>query len=182
MWNHFYKTYCKVEEVIVGVGFSAIVLLTFGNAVLRMFDMPIVVADDLCLLLFSWTALLGSDVALRYSRLVGMDILVRKFPPKVQKILQIVVYAVMIAVLAMLISGGIKIIQTNGARPYNTLPVPYGFVTASLPVCGSLMVFTCLEKIVRVIRNFKNDEYQVRKDNPIPVGEENTGLDALPMD
>lgn len=178
MWNRFYKFYCKLEELIVGTGFVAIVALTFLNAVLRIFKMPIVIADDTCLLLFSWAALLGADVALRYSRLVGMDILVKKFSPKFQKVLQIAVYAIMIAILAIFVYGGLRVIAVNGDRPFNTLPVPYSWVTMSLPACSILMIFTCIVKIMKVITHFKDDEYNVKKDNPTTVGEEYTGIDA----
>ena len=83
--NKVYKYYCKVEEVLVGIGMSTIVALTFLNAVLRIFNNPITYTDDASMLLFSWTAFLGADVAMRHLRLVGMDIVSKKFPPKGQK-------------------------------------------------------------------------------------------------
>lgn len=180
-----YSIYCKVEDVIVGLGFAVIVLLTFMNAVLRYCGTPIVIADDTCLLLFSWTALLGADVALRYSRLVGMDILVTKFSPKVQKVLQIVVYVLMIAMLAILVKGGFAIIKMNGARPFNTLAafgITYSAVTLALPVGSIMMIFTCLTKIYKVVTHFTDDAYNVRKDNPDVIGEENTGADEAPVE
>ncbi|NLG31843.1 MAG: TRAP transporter small permease [Acholeplasmataceae bacterium] len=179
-----YAIYCKVEDIIAGIGFATIVILTFMNAVLRYLGTPIIYADDICLLLFSWTAFLGADVAMRYSRLVGMDILVSKFSPKVQKVFQIVVYVLMIMILFVLIRGGLAIIKTNGARPFNTLAawgIRYGAVTASLPVGGLLMIITCLTKIYKVVTHFNDDAYNVRKDNPDMVGEEYTGADKTPV-
>ena len=93
--NKVYKLYCKAEEALVGLGFLVIVTLTFMNALLRLFGAPIIYADDICMLLFSWTALMGADVAMRYCRLVGMDICTSKLNPKIQKILGIVVQAIM---------------------------------------------------------------------------------------
>ena len=106
--NKVYKYYCKVEEVLVGIGMSTIVALTFLNAVLRLFDKPIIYADDVSLLLFSWTAFLGADVAMRHLRLVGMDIVSKKFSPKGQKVLAIIVYILIIIILAILILGALK--------------------------------------------------------------------------
>lgn len=185
MMKKLYSVYCKVEDVVVGLGFSAIVILTFMNAVLRYCGTPIIIADDTCLLLFSWTAFLGADVAMRYSRLVGMDIMVSKLSPKVQKVLQIVVYVIMIAILAVLFRGGLAIIKTNGARPFNTLAtfsINYGAVTASLPVGSAMMILTCLTKIYKVATHFHDDAYNVRKDNPDIVGEENTGAGEKPAE
>ena len=180
-----YSVYCRIEDIIVGLGFATIVILTFMNAVLRYCGTPIIIADDTCLLLFSWTAFLGADVAMRYSRLVGMDILVSKLSPKVQKVLQLVVYGIMIAILAVLLRGGLAIIKTNGARPFNTLAsfgINYGAVTASLPVGSAMMILTCITKIWKIVTHFGDDAYNVRKDNPDVVGEENTGADEKPVE
>lgn len=177
MWNKFYKVYCRTEEAIVGFGFVAIIALTFMNAVLRIFKAPIVIADDTCLLLFSWVAFLGADVALRYSRLVGMDIVLKKFPPKVQKVLQILIFVIIIAILCIFINGDLAVIRVNSKRPFNTLPIPYSYVTLSLAVGSILMVFTSVIKIVKLILHFKDDSYTVKKDNPDKVGEEFTGAE-----
>ena len=184
--SKIYRLYCRTEEAIVGVGFAAIVLLTFSNAVLRVFDRPIIYSDDLCLMLFSWTALLGADVAMRHSRLVGMDILTSKLPPKVQKALGILVNVIMIFILITLVRGGIKIIGVNGDRPFNTLGafgIRYSAVTMALPVGGVLMVFTCLMKLGKLLMHFKDDSYNIKHDVPDKyIGEENTGLDQETVD
>ena len=168
-----YKIYCRIEEILAGLGFMTIVVLTFMNSVLRVFNKPIIIADVVSLLLFSWVAFLGADVAMR--ELVGMDILVTKLPPKAQKVVQIVVYAIMIAALALFARYGYRLAATNWIRTYNTLPISYGWVSLSLPVCSVMMIFTCITKLYKVIRNFHDDGYQVKKDNPaygVPVGSE----------
>lgn len=172
-----YKIYCRIEDIVVGCGFIGIVALTFMNAVLRTFDKPIITADDICLLLFGWVAFLGADVALRYSRLVGMDILTNKLPPKAQKVLQIVVYLIMIVSLAVFAKYGFQLAKGNWKRFYNSLPISYGYVTLSLPVCSLLMILTCVVKIGKVLTHFKDDSYNVRKDNPDNVGDEYAGAD-----
>lgn len=173
-----YRIYCRVEEIIVGACFVTIVGLTFTNAVLRYWGKPIITADDICLLLFSWAALLGADVALRYSRLVGMDILVSKFPAKWQKFFQILVYVIMIGGMLLFIRSGFTLARKNWSRAFNSLPISYGWVTVSFPVSCCLMLFTALLKIVKVVSHFKEDAYNVRKDNPDMIGEEHTGSDA----
>jgi TRAP-type C4-dicarboxylate transport system permease small subunit len=171
-----YKTYCRIEEIITGIGFATIVGLTFMNAVLRVAGNPIIFADDISLLLFGWVAFLGADIAFRYSRLVGMDILVTKLPPKFQKIFQLAVFAVMAAALVMFMTKGYQLASCNWRRQFNTLPISYGWVSLSLPVCSVLMLFTALHKIFKVLSHFNDDGYNVKKDVPAFVGEEYAGL------
>jgi TRAP-type C4-dicarboxylate transport system permease small subunit len=180
MLRKIYRVYCRIEECIVGAFFVTIVGLTFLNAVLRVFRHPIITADDICLLLFGWAALMGADVAMRYSRLVGMDILMSKIPQKLQKGFQIIVFLIMIFLMALFVRGGFLLANKNWARSFNSLPISYGYVTLSLPVCCCLMILTALIKLVKVVTHIKDDGYNVRKDNPDIVGEEFTGADGMP--
>ena len=184
--NKVYKLYCKAEEAVVGLGFLVIVALTFMNALLRLFGAPIIYADDICMLLFSWTALMGADVAMRYCRLVGMDILTSKLNPKVQKILSLVVQIIMIVMLAILIKGGLKIVKLNGSRPFNTLEsfgIRYGAVTTAIPVCCSMMILTCITKIYKLITHINDDEFTLKKDAAdAKLGEENMGVGETPVE
>ena len=184
--NKIYKLYCKAEEALVGLFFIIVVALTFMNAMLRLFGAPIIYADDICMLLFSWTALMGADVAMRYCRLVGMDIVTSKLSPKVQKIIGVVVQVRMIAMLFVLIKGGIKIVKLNGKRPFNTLEafgIRYGYVTTSIPVCCSMMILTCITKIFKLITHFNDDEFTLKKDAAdAKLGEENMGVGETPVE
>jgi TRAP-type C4-dicarboxylate transport system permease small subunit len=177
MFQKAYRVYCRIEEFIVGACLVTIVSLTFLNAVLRFFGRPIITTDDISLLLFSWAALLGADVAMRYSRLVGMDILMSKLPAKLQKFFQILVFVVIICALLLFMRSGFALAKRNWARVFNSLPISYGYVTLSFPVCCCLMVFTSVLKIIKIASHFKDDRYNVRKDNPDVVGEEFTGAE-----
>ena len=179
MFQKVYRIYCRAQEIIIGTFFAAIVFLTFINAVLRTMNRPIPTTDDVCSLLFAWAALLGADVALRYSRLVGMDILVTKFSPKWQKFFQILVYVIMIIAMVIFIRYGIALATRNWLRFLNTLPISYGWVTLSFPVGCGMMIFTSIVKIGKILNHYKDDSYNVRKDNIDIVGEEyTTGVES----
>jgi TRAP-type C4-dicarboxylate transport system permease small subunit len=162
-----YEIYCKIEEVLVGAVFVSIVVLIFSAAFFRVFDKPIVWADDIAKFLFSWAAFLGADVAMRHSRLVGVDMLVKKFPAKIQKILQLFVFSVIIALLVSFVFYGTKLSIESVDRSFQTLSkFSYSIVTSSLPVSSLLMILTASLKISKIIKNFKDDEYDVLRDNP----------------
>jgi len=164
MFKIIYRVFCLIEEVFVGTCFFGVVALTFMNACLRYFGKPIVTAEDMCLLLFPWAAFVGADVALRHSRLVGMDLVVRKLQPKLQKSVQILVFVIMIVAMVLIIPLGYRLAMSNWNRVLNSLPISYGFVTLSLPVACILMIFTSLLRIKNLVMNFKNDSYEMKKD------------------
>jgi TRAP-type C4-dicarboxylate transport system permease small subunit len=77
--------------------------------------------------------------------------------------------------------SGIALATKNWKRSFNSLPISYGWVTLSFPISCILMGFTSILKIIKVVTHFKDDSYNVRKDNPDVVGEEFTG-DSLDFD
>ena len=163
----FYKQFCRIEEAITSALFAAIVALIFTAAFLRTFNHPLVWVDDVAAFLFSWVAFLGADIALRHSRLVGVDILVRKLSPKARKVSEIIVFSIMIAILTAFVYFGTDLSIRNWDRDFQTLSfMSYSAVTLSLPVASLLMILSSATKLVRVIKNFKNDDYQVKDDTP----------------
>ena len=164
----FYRGFCKVEEVITSIAFVSIIVLIFSAAIFRAFSHPLVWADDIARFLFSWTAFLGADIALRHSRLVGVDMLVNKLPPKTRKLTEIAVYSIMVVILVSFVYYGTQLSIKNWDRDFQTLSfMSYSMVTLSLPVASLLMIISASTKLVRVIVNFRNDSYQVKQDIPV---------------
>ncbi len=167
-----YRFYCKLETVLACAGFFTIIAMTFGNAVLRLFNKPIPTSDDICTLLFAWVSFLGADIAMRGNRLVSMNLATMKLPVKVQKTLSLIVYCVMIAILCLFAVKGYQLAKMNWARFFNTLPISYGWATLSLPVCSVMMTFTLISKIVVTLRNFRDDSFMIEMHDPDNEGKE----------
>jgi TRAP-type C4-dicarboxylate transport system permease small subunit len=87
----------------------------------------------------------------------------------------------MIAAMILFMKSGFALAIKNWKRTFNSLPIPYGWVTLSFPVCCCLMIFTAILKTIKIAGHFHDDAYNVRKDNPDLVGEEFTGSDAFEL-
>jgi len=165
--EYFYRRFCRLEEAITGTMFVIIVALVFGAALMRAFNLPLVWADDVASFLFSWVAFLGADIALRHSRLVGVDILVNRWSPKARKVSEIVVYVTMIVLLIAFVYFGVNLSIRNWDRDFQTLSfMSYSAVTLSLPVASALMVVSTATKLARLFHKFGDDEYEVKADIP----------------
>lgn len=177
-----YNGWCRFEDILAGTMFAIIVLLTFINAVLRVFNHPIVTNDDIVLLLFGWTALMGADIAMRNCRLVGMDIIVTKFSPKVRKIFEIFVYLFIITMLVIFAKYGFALAFSNWDRSYKAIPISYGWVTLALPICSILMIVTASIKIGIVTSHFSDNTFNTKNDTvdiPIDEGDEDEQRAAI---
>ena len=161
-----YKYYCKLETILACAGFFTIIAMTFGNAVLRLFNKPIPTSDDICTLLFAWVSFLGADIAMRSNRLVSMNLVTMNLPVKVQKVLSVIVYGIMLAVLGLFVVKGYQLARMNWLRFFNTLPISYGWATLSLPVCSVLMIITVLIKLVVTVMHFRDDSFSIDMHDP----------------
>lgn len=171
--RNVYKWYCRIEIWIVAAAFFTIIITTLFNVILRgLFNKPIIKADDICSLLFAWVSFMGADCAFRSNRLVGMDIVTMKLPAKVQKVFQIFVYLLIIAVMTMFFFKGRSLALVNWKRFFNTMSISYGWVTLSLPVCSVQIILTAVVKLVVTVKNFKNDDFNIKMYNPEDSGKE----------
>ena len=161
-----YKYYCKLETILACAGFFTIIAMTFGNAVLRLLNKPIPTSDDICTLLFAWVSFLGADIAMRSNRLVSMNLVTMNLPVKVQKVLSVIVYGIMLAVLGLFVVKGYQLARMNWLRFFNTLPISYGWATLSLPVCSVLMIITVLIKLVVTVMHFRDDSFSIDMHDP----------------
>lgn len=161
-----YRYYCLAERYIAATAFFTMIVLTIVSAFLRGAKHPIIWTDDVTLLLFSWCAFLAADIAMRSNRLVGMDIFTSKLPVKIQKLLQIVVYVMIAAVLIMFIVYGFQLAKTNWKRFMNTLSISYGWATLSLPVGSIMMSITNFVKLFVTVKSFNDDSFTIKMHNP----------------
>jgi TRAP-type C4-dicarboxylate transport system permease small subunit len=145
----FYKGFCKAEEYIVALFIAAITFLVFISAVGRGLRHPLNWAQDVSLLLFAWVVFLGADVALRRADFVRVDMLISRFPWKLQKFLYYFFYIIAIAFLLIMIRFGFPLCFENVKRLFQTLGISYSWATVSAPVGSILLIITILLKLHR---------------------------------
>jgi len=158
LFKKFYRLFCRLEELIVALFIFAITMLVFASAIFRTINHPINWAQDLSLLLFAWVVFLSGDVALRRSDFLRVDILITKFPLKLQNFLYYLWYIIPIVFLGMLVSYGIPLAVYNVKRPFQTLGISYSWATMSVPVGSALMIITIVIKLVSRLKGGKVEQ------------------------
>ena len=147
-----YARFCWLEQQIAMVLLAAITVLVFVSALTRTFGYPINWAQDAALIMFAWLAFIGGDIALHSTGLIGIDLIVRRFPKVFQKGIDILFKIVMLVFLAVLVIYGYQYVLTGYKRLITTLNVSYAFVTASVPVGAVLMINSVSINLVKSIK------------------------------
>ncbi|RYX93496.1 MAG: TRAP transporter small permease [Comamonadaceae bacterium] len=105
---------CRFLEFLIAAGLAVMVVLVFGNVVLRYgFNSGITVSEEVSRWLFIWGTFLGALVALREHGHLGVDLVVAKLPPWGKKICLVVGHLVMLGIVGLLLKGSIDQTKIN---------------------------------------------------------------------
>jgi len=98
--------YCRGLTLLMVVALAAMVLLVFGNVVLRYgFNSGITVSEEISRWLFVWLAFMGAVVALKNHDHLGTDVLVSRLPAAGKRACLAVALLAMLYVTWLLLSG-----------------------------------------------------------------------------
>ena len=137
----FYEKVCKLEELIALILVAGIAVLVFVSALMRTVGHPLNWAQDVALIAFAWLIFLGSDVAMRGSGLIGVDLFV-----------DILFKVIIAAFLCVLIYYGYGMTTTGWARQITSLHISYSWVTMAVPVGSFFMLISTILNIIERVK------------------------------
>lgn len=151
------KCEIKLSQLLI----VAMVVVVFLNAVLRLFNRPLNWSSDVAQLIFIWLSFFGADMALKKGGHAGVDLITRKLPANVNRLLQAGMYVLFIAYLVVIGYNAAKLGILNASRKFNTMPFSYSSVTFAVPVGCLLLAFTSARKLQMVLG--RRDDFYTEK-------------------
>jgi len=105
---------CKGLEFLIALCLALMVVLVFGNVVLRYgFNSAITMSEEVSRWLFIWGTFLGAVVALREHGHLGIDMVVGRLPVIGKKICLVVGHLLMIFIVWLLARGSWEQVKIN---------------------------------------------------------------------
>lgn len=143
-----YEKFCSIELYVGAILLVSTVFVLTLAAILRTINFPINWGLDLALLMFTWSVYIGADTALRDDKMVNVDVLQNLLKPKARKILQLIIYLIILVFLAALVYLGFKLAYSSRNRSFQGIPkMSYSWATLSIPIPSSFMMVTTVLKI-----------------------------------
>lgn len=110
--NRWIDRACRAVENLVALMLAVMVVLVFGNVVLRYgFNSGILLSEEVSRWLFIWMTFLGALVALHERAHLGVDMVVGRLPPAGKKVCLLLSQLLMLYMLWLLLQG--SIVQTR---------------------------------------------------------------------
>ena len=106
--------YCKALNVLIALALALMVVLVFGNVVLRYaFNSGITVSEEVSRWLFVWLTFLGAIVAMKEHAHLGTDMLVSRLPVLGKKVCLVVGQSLMLFIAWLLFQGSLAQAKIN---------------------------------------------------------------------
>jgi TRAP-type C4-dicarboxylate transport system permease small subunit len=141
-----------VEKIVGQIVMLLIVVLVFVASIFRTVGYPLIWSVDMAQLLFVWVCFLGADIGLQQDRHIGVDILTRAFPEKLQDTIRFISYLLILGFLGIVVVFGTYLALKNTHRLFNSMTISYSWATISAPFGCLLLGITVIEKMLAILR------------------------------
>jgi TRAP-type C4-dicarboxylate transport system permease small subunit len=112
--NRLIDGYCRALEIVIAALLALMVVLVFGNVVLRYgFNSGITMSEEVSRWLFVWVTFLGAIVALKEHGHLGSDMLVSRLPTAGKKICLVAGQLLMLYVTWLIFKGSLDQARIN---------------------------------------------------------------------
>lgn len=108
--------------------------------------------EELARYLMIWAALLAVSVGIKDKEHVGIQLLIKQFPPFLTKLITVVVYLITIVFLAVLTVKGYQVAERAKAQLSLALNISMYWPLMSIPVSGLLAI---IQQLIQLILIFK---------------------------
>ncbi|MEF7613454.1 TRAP transporter small permease [Aquincola sp. MAHUQ-54] len=168
--------YCKLLEAAIALAMAVMVVLVFGNVVLRYaFNSGITVSEELSRWLFVWMTFLAAVIAVKEHGHLGVDMLVARLPPRGRRACLVLGQLLMLWVCWLLFSGSLTQTRINADVQAPTTGLSMGLFYASGAVfAASAAVFLLRDLWRAVTGRLRDDELVMVKES-----EEQAEFEAL---
>ena len=108
------ERYCRVLEAACALLMATMVVLVFGNVVLRyFFSTGLLISEEISRWMFVWMVFMGSVVVMRERGHMGTDMVVARLPAWVQRLCLVVVQIVMLYITWLMFTGSWSQVVVN---------------------------------------------------------------------
>ncbi len=157
--NKLLKVYDLIMESIIAVFFAIMVILLFAQVVSRyVFNFPVMWSEEIGRYLFIWIVYLGSSIAFIRKRHLKVDFLVRKIKEPYSIYLEVTLLSIIMIFLFFVFLYGLKYIGIYWDTPaYSISYIKLGWVYASVPIGGILMILNIIRVILSILNNKRGE-------------------------
>ena len=148
------KYLSNAAENLLFVLFAVMVVIVFINVIARyVFDNSITASEELARYAFVWASFLGAVFALNDDGHIGVDMVVKKLPPALRKVVLVFANLCVLTLAGVCVWYGYVLSESSFGWPSPATGIPYGVVSLIIPITFAAMFVIVLRKTVAQFRS-----------------------------
>lgn len=152
MFDRLVNSLMRRLEAVIGVILALMVILVFGNVVLRYgFNSGITVSEEVSRYLFIWLTFIGAVIAMHEHAHLGVDSLLRVLPRKGKLFCVVVSDLLMLAAVGLLFHGSWTQTVINMSTKSPVSEVPLALIYVAGLVASVMMGVLILRNLYKVL-------------------------------
>jgi TRAP-type C4-dicarboxylate transport system permease small subunit len=142
-WERIDEIIGQVEQILLVILLSALILVAFSQIVLRnLFSTGIAWGDALVRGLVLWTGFIGATIAVREGKHICIDVVSRWLSPKGKRVVEIIIHVFSFLICCFLTFAALKFINNEfQMKGVVFLGIPSWVSEIILPVTFGIMAF-----------------------------------------
>ncbi|BCH35183.1 putative TRAP transporter small permease protein [Mesorhizobium sp. L-8-10] len=149
----------KVLDAVMALMMLAMIGVVFANVVLRYgFSSAMASSVEVSRFLFVWIVMLGAVACLRHGEHLQLTSVVEAMPPRLQRLMIVLIQVVIVVFCAMLFLGSMRQTFANWANIQPMSGLPVGTVYLAGAVGGALMAVIAAIRVFSGRSGYETDE------------------------
>jgi TRAP-type transport system small permease protein len=146
-------------NIVMACALAIMVVLVFGNVVLRyFFNSGITWSEEMSRYLFVWLTFLGAIGAFKNNEHLGVDMVIKRLPNKMKKVVLVISNLMMLFVLLLVLDGSWKMTLINMESTAPATGMPLALVYGTGILVSVSMGLVVIGNLYRIIFNKIKDE------------------------
>ncbi|MFT4636228.1 MAG: TRAP-type C4-dicarboxylate transport system permease small subunit [Arenicella sp.] len=147
--RYFFKNF---EEIVCSVFLVTMIVLVIANVFLRyLFNYSIFWAEEVATICFVWCVFVGASATYKHKMDMGIDVLITKTPPPIEKVIRFIVTLVLLAINGYIFYMAMIFTNIAWVKPTAVLGVSSAVVNSALIVGFGLITLHTIRFLHRDI-------------------------------
>jgi TRAP-type C4-dicarboxylate transport system permease small subunit len=158
MWKNAFDSLIEWACAILMVALAVVVFIqVFNRFILQT---PLAWSEDLAMLLYQWVVFVGAALGVKRMRHFGIELVVKQFPERWRRRIELVTPLVMLVVALVMIIQGWTILGFNRTRTFSTMDLSYTWAFLPIPLSGVLIIVYLIQVEVQRWRQVAEKGHQ----------------------
>ena len=146
------------EELVCGAFLVTMIVLVIINVFLRyLFNYAIFWAEEVATICFVWCVFIGASATYKHKMDMGIDLLIKKTPPKIETAIRFAVQVILLALNGYIFYMAIVFTKIAWVKPTAVLGVSSAVLNSALIVGFGLITLHTIRFLIRDTIDYLNE-------------------------